>query len=184
MSDTSGMAAVDEAAATITQAQHTAAVATAREEGRRAGLAEAQASHATAVATARAEGAAAERDRIAGIEAAALPGHEKLVAECKADPTCTPGDAALKINAAERAKLTAAGAAIQNVETVTGKVPPAAATQPDAGGSKVPQTAEGWKAEWAASKTLQAEHASAEAYANWRQGVADGRVRIFQGGRK
>lgn len=184
MSDTSGMAAVDEAAATITQADHDTAVAAAREEGRRAGLASAQASNAEALAAARTEGATAERARIAGIEAAALPGHDKLVADCKADPGCTPGDAALRINAAERSKLTAAGAAIANIETATGKVLAAATTQPDGGTSDVPQTAEGWKAEWAASKTLQAEHASAEAYANWMQGVADGRVRIFQGGRK
>ncbi|WP_425065612.1 hypothetical protein [Reyranella sp.] len=184
MSDTSGMAAVDEAAATITTAQHTAAVAAAREEGRQAGLAEAQAGSAAALTAARAEGATAERARLAGIEAAALPGHDKLITDCKADPTCTPGDAALKVNAAERAKLTAAGASIAAVETATGKVPAAGTTQPDGGQAAVPQTAEGWKAEWAGSKTLQAEHASAEAYANWMQGVADGRVRIFQGGRK
>jgi|GEM_PF-867330 len=184
MSDTSGMAAVDEAAATITQADHAAAVATAREEGRRAGLAEAQASHAAAVTAARADGATAERERLAGIEAAALPGHDKLVADCKADPTCMPGEAALRINAAERAKLSAAGAAIANVETATGKVAAAVTTQPDAAQTRVPQTAEGWKAEWAGSTTLQAEHESAEAYANWMQGVADGRVRIFQGARK
>lgn len=184
MSDPSGMAAVDEAAATITQADHAAAVAAAREQGRQAGLAEAQAGSAGALTAARAEGATAERARIAGIEAAALPGHDKLVAECKADATCTPGDAALKINAAERGKLTAVGASIANVETATGKVTAATTTATDSGGVKeVPQTAEGWKAEWAGSKTLQAEHASAEAYANWMQGVADGRVRIFQGGR-
>lgn len=184
MSDTSGMAAVDEAAATITQADHAAAVARAREEGRQAGLAEAQASGATALTAARAEGATAERARLAGIEAAALPGHDKLVAECKADPSCTPGDAALRINAAERAKLSAAGTAIANVETATGKVAAAVTTQSSDGTRSVPQTAEGWKAEWASSKTLQAEHESAEAYANWMQGVADGRVRIFQGARK
>src|SRR5688500_16123997 len=122
MSSNSGMAAVDEAAATITQTDHNAALAAAREEGRAAGLAEAQAANQTAVAAARAEGATAERARLAGIESAALPGHDKLVADCKADPTCTPGDAALRINAAERAKLTVAGASIQNVEKVTGKV--------------------------------------------------------------
>lgn len=180
MSDNSGMAAVDQAAATITTANHTAAVAAAREEGRQAGLREAQ----TAVTAARAEGAAAERTRLAGIEAAALPGHDALVASCKADPACTPGDAALKITAAERAKLLAAGAAIRNVETVTGGIAAAVTTQPGASTPAVPQNAEGWKAEFAASKDLQAEFGNADAYANWKAGQAAGRVRIFQGGRK
>jgi hypothetical protein len=45
----------------------------------------------------------------------------------------------------------------------------------------VPQTAEGWKAEFAASVELQRDHASAETYAHWMQGVAEGPVRIIQG---
>lgn len=40
-------------------------------------------------------------------------------------------------------------------------------------------TAEQARVAWKASPKLQAEHASAEAYANWRQGVALGRVRIY-----
>lgn len=177
MSNESGMAAVDEAAATITAAQHSAAIATAREAGFRAGLAEGQ-------AEARAEGAAAERARLAGIESAALPGHDALIAQCKADPTCTPGDAALRVNTAEREKIKAHGASIANVEKATGNVGAAVTTQPDAGTAPVPQNADGWKAEWASSARLQSEHASADAYANWMQGVADGRVRIFSGSRK
>lgn len=177
MSNESGMAAVDEAAATITAAQHSAAIATAREAGFRAGLAEGQ-------AEARAEGAAAERARLAGIDAAALPGHDALIAACKADPTCTPGDAALRVNAAEREKIKAHGASIANVEQVTGAVGAAVTTQPAAGTVTVPQNVEGWKAEYAASAKLQSEHVSADAYANWMQGVADGRVRIFKGNRR
>jgi hypothetical protein len=179
MSDTSGMAAVDQAAATITTTEHRAALGVAREEGRQAGLTEAQ----TAIATARAEGAAAERARLAGIESAALPGHDALIASCKADPTCTPGDAALRINAAERAKLTAAGASIANVETVTRKIAASPTTQPDGGSADTPQTAEGWKAEYAASADLRRDFESAEAYANWKAGQAAGNVRIFKGSR-
>lgn len=178
MSD-SGMAAVDEAAATITQADHNAAVAAARAEGRLAGLAEAQRSNADAVATARTEAAAAERARIAGIEAAALPGHDKLVADCKADPACTPGEAALKINAAERAKLTVAGAAIANVETATGKVSAAVTTQPDIAGTVPgqPKSAEAHKADWEKSADLKRDFASADAYANYAAGIESGRIR-------
>ena len=41
--------------------------------------------------------------------------------------------------------------------------------------------AEDWMAEFKADKTQQAKHQSVESYANWKQGVADGRVRIFMG---
>lgn len=49
-----------------------------------------------------AQGAKDERERIAGIEAQAIPGHEALIAALKADPTKTPGDAAMAIVKAER----------------------------------------------------------------------------------
>lgn len=137
-----------------------------------------------ALAAARAEGATAERTRLAGIESAALPGHDALIAQCKADPTCTPGDAALRVNTAEREKIKAHGASIANVEQVTGAVGAAVTTQPDAGTVTFPQTVDGWKAEYAANAKLQSEHVSADAYANWKQGVADGRVRIFTGNRR
>ena len=168
MSNESGMAAVDEAAATITAAQHSAAIATAREAGFRAGLAEGQ-------AEARAEGAAAERARLAGIESAALPGHDALIAQCKADPTCTPGDAALRVNTAEREKIKAHGASIANVEKATGNVGAAVTTQPDAGTAPVPQNAEGWKAEFDRSPKLQAEYPSADAYVALKKAEAAGR---------
>lgn len=57
------------------------------------------------VAAIRAEGAAAERQRIADVEAQALPGHEALIAAMKSDGRSTGGDAAVKVLAAERAKL-------------------------------------------------------------------------------
>ena len=67
-----------------------------------------QTKHAAELAEVRAEaieaGAKAERERIAAIEAAALPGHEALVAQMKADGT-SAADAALKILAAEKNKL-------------------------------------------------------------------------------
>jgi signal peptide peptidase SppA len=48
--------------------------------------------------------ASAERERIFGIEAAALPGHEKLIASLKADPKATPELAALAVIKAERSR--------------------------------------------------------------------------------
>lgn len=57
-----------------------------------------------AVAEAAEKAAAAERERILGIEAQALPGHEELVAKLKADGKTTPEQAAVQILAAERAR--------------------------------------------------------------------------------
>jgi signal peptide peptidase SppA len=49
----------------------------------------------------RSEGAAAERERIQGIEEAALPGYERIVAEAKADGKSTGADVAFRIVKAE-----------------------------------------------------------------------------------
>lgn len=56
-------------------------------------------------------GAAAERTRIQGIEAALIPGHEKLIAGLKFDGKTTPGDAALAMVVAERGMREAAATA-------------------------------------------------------------------------
>jgi signal peptide peptidase SppA len=50
----------------------------------------------------RGEGAAAERVRVQGIEEAALPGYEQIVAEAKADGKSTGADVALRIVKAEK----------------------------------------------------------------------------------
>lgn len=131
-----------------------------------------------ALAAARLEGAAAERTRIAAIQSAALPGHEAIVAACIADGS-SAGDAALRINAAENATRTAARAAIQGVEGATAGVKPAPSANP-APVAAVPQTADGWKAEWAASAQLQSEFRSGETYANYMQGVSTGRIRVLK----
>lgn len=59
---------------------------------------------AQGVAQGMKDGAAAEHARIAGIEAAMLPGHEKIIAAHKADPKMTPADASLAVITAERAR--------------------------------------------------------------------------------
>lgn len=63
------------------------------------------ASHPEIADAFRAEGATAERERILGIEAQAMPGHEKLIASLKADGKTTPADAAMQILSSEREKL-------------------------------------------------------------------------------
>ncbi|MBB6319252.1 signal peptide peptidase SppA [Paraburkholderia tropica] len=57
----------------------------------------------------REAGASAERARILGIEAHAFPGHEKAIAEMKADGKTTPDQAAARILTAQRETLAKAG---------------------------------------------------------------------------
>lgn len=83
----------------------------------------------------RAEGAAAERERIAGLEALAMPGTEDLVAKFKADGT-QPAQAAIEILKAAKAGGTAqpgAAAHLQALKTTENALqPPAAGTGEDA----------------------------------------------------
>jgi ClpP class serine protease len=67
--------------------------------------------HAALFAQVRSEGAQAERDRVAGVRAALLPGHEALIEQLVADGTTTPAQAAAAVIAAERETLAAAAAA-------------------------------------------------------------------------
>lgn len=62
-------------------------------------------------AAAFARGQQAERERVVGVRAAALPGHEKLVEQLAADGKTTPAEAAMAVLAAERAATTAAATA-------------------------------------------------------------------------
>lgn len=155
------------AARTHSQADLDAAVAAARNEGFVAG---------------RTEGAAAERARILGIEALAMPGHEKLIADMKADGATTPEQAAVKLIQAEKQAGAQRLGAVARVEATTSVVPaaPSASVAPAPVAQPVVQTADGWKAEFAASPALQEEFGNAETYAAFKQGEASGRVRILR----
>jgi hypothetical protein len=74
--------------------------------------------HETALAKARQDGAAAERDRIAGVRAAGLPGHDALIERLAADGHTSPGEAALAVNSAER-ELRQAAATARGMEAPT-----------------------------------------------------------------
>lgn len=81
----------------------------------------------------QAEGASAERARIQAVEEQSLPGHEALINTLKFDGKSGPGDAAMAINAAERAQRTSRAAALQGdapaplplAPTASAPVPPA-----------------------------------------------------------
>jgi len=95
--------------------------------------------NAAAVAAASTTAAAAERDRINGVRATALPGHEKLVETLAFDGKTTPAEAALVVNAAHRASITAAAAAH---DADAPKALPHAAAPSDAGKTRTEMATE------------------------------------------
>lgn len=85
--------------------------------------AEATAGHADALAAATEAGAQAERDRIAGVKAQAIPGHEALIEQLAFDGKSTGADAAMAIVAAEKqARETALASIDENSQPVVPSV--------------------------------------------------------------
>ncbi|WP_263418679.1 S49 family peptidase [Terriglobus albidus] len=126
-----------EAAMQYTQEQYDAAVKTAREEG-----------HAAGVAEGTKNGAAAELARIKGVSEQALPGHQTLIQTLMFDGQTSAGEAAIKVNAAEREARKKAGEDMHNdaptpapgavVPTVTAPAPEQPST-PENADAKDPQ---------------------------------------------
>jgi hypothetical protein len=172
-----GLAAVNAAAESVSRSDHDAAVAKARADGKAEGVAE-------ATAAGRREGADAERTRIAGIQAHAIKGHEALIAACIADGACSPDMAAGRILAAEKKLRDAQMAGVAGVEAVTGKVAAAPTSQPNppATGAEKATTPDGWKAEYEASAELRAEFATLGDYVALKAAEASGKVKVFAPG--
>lgn len=84
----------------------------------------------------RAEGAEAERKRLAGIEALAMPGAEEIIAAAKADPTASAESTAIKVLAAVRegkpGNSAANAAALAGMRNTEAGIKPPAALQTDA----------------------------------------------------
>lgn len=130
----------------------------------------------------RIEGAQAERDRIAAVEAQAMPGHEALIAVLKADGKTTGPEAAVQVLAAEKAK----GAA-----QLKGQIADAPAPAPHAMAPVVTAHAaedanlpieERCEAKWNQDPAIRAEFTNLEAYVAYERAVAGGKVKIL--GRK
>ena len=150
-------------------------------ESKPTSVAELTAAFPDLVASIRAAAASAECKRIAGIDALEAKGHDELIARMKADGKSSPADVALAINLAEKATRRQQAAAIAEVESMTSNVKPAPSAA--GAGNEPPSkaaTPEGWKAEFAASKTLQGEFASADDYVAFK--ANESKVRIL--GRK
>lgn len=107
--------------------------------------------------------ATAERDRILGIEAVALPGHDDLIASMKADGKTTKGDAAINITAAEKE---AAKNRLEGLSQLDAAAAGVVSTPSSDGGSALTKasTPDEWKAEWQASEEMQVQHLTADAY--------------------
>jgi signal peptide peptidase SppA len=134
-----------------------------------------------AIAEARREGADGERARILALEEAAPDGYDDLVAAAKADPGQTAETLAVAIlkkqkqdgaqHLEQRAKASDELNDLKSRASATG----------DAGAAAVPQTEDGWKAEWAASEKLRAEYVNAADYIAYRKAEARGGVKILTG---
>lgn len=147
------------------------------------GKAEAKAEAKNDVEAARKAGADAERERILGIEKAALPGHEAIIAAHKADATKTPADAAMAIIEAEKGNR---GKQLKALETdedgmkIRGEpANPGSAPAASAGDGK--EGVDKYKAEWAADPKLASEFSNFEAYASLRSMEEQGRVKVYKG---
>jgi hypothetical protein len=146
-------------------------------------LTAAAAQHATELAAARADGAKLERERIQAVEAALLPGHEKLIASLKFDGKTDGGTAALAVLAAEKTKLGAAAAALS--ADAPAPVKPAATPaveQPaktDLMADKSKPIDERCKATWEGSAEIRAEFGSLAAFTAFSRAQEAGQVRML-----
>ena len=120
----------------------------------------------------KAIGVKSERERILAVEAAGLPGHEKLIAKLKADGTTTGPEAAAEVVKAENAKLSSG---LNTLKAEAGKpVENSAEETETTSAGKTP------KEKWDADSKLRAEYgddfAAFEAY---EKALAEGRVRVL-----
>jgi ClpP class serine protease len=125
-------------------------------------------------------GAEAERSRIQGIEALAMPGHDALIAQLKYDGETTAEQAAVKILTAE--KTTRASMADKLGQDTPKPLPHAPAAFNDGegadGGEKLTGQAK-WEHEWKCSESLQAEFKTIESYVAYQKANEKGLVKRF-----
>lgn len=157
---------------TYSEADYKAAVDKALDEGMKLGLDEG-----------RKTGASLERDRILGIERVALPGHEKLVAELKADGSTQPSAAAEKILEAEKLTRERRLDAIrQDAAAVDVPAAPSASGDPKPVAEDANRPLEERaKAKWDSDATIRAEFGEDYAsYLAWRKADERGDARILR----
>ena len=144
------------------------------------------ANHAELLATlehdAHAAGARAECDRIKGVEAAALPGHEELIASLKFDGVTSGPEASAQVIAAERAKRTNALATLRSDAPQPVPNAPAPEPEPAAKTTEDPDAPleDRAKATWDSDKELRNEFGTFEAYHGYRRASERGLIKVLK----
>jgi hypothetical protein len=144
-----------------------------------------QAAYPNLVSEISAAAAAGERNRIQGILSLTAIGEEQtaLVRAAVADGRSTKADVALQIHEADQATKA------RHLQNLKGADSEAAVVNaaPNAGGAgsktSFASNPDGWKAEWnaaAADSEMRRDFPTADHYAQYQQGVADGRIRILK----
>lgn len=142
--------------------------------------------HAELLATlehdAHAAGARAECDRIKGVEAAALPGHEELIASLKFDGITSGPEASAQVIAAERAKRSNALATLRSDAPAPLPNAPAPTSEPVAKTAEDPDAPleERAKATWDSDKEVRAEFGTFEAYHGYRRAEDKGLIKVLK----
>lgn len=137
--------------------------------------------YAAGLAEGKKLGAEAERSRIQGIEALAMPGHDALIAQLKFDGATTAEQAAVQILSAEK---TARAEMVDKIARDTPKPVPHAPAAFNDGGTDGGETLVGaakWEHEWKHSEALQAEFPVMATYIAYQKANEKGQVRQFGG---
>lgn len=171
-----GVSTLDELIANLKQ--RAAGVASQINEGAQMDLETLKAEYPDLVLAIAADAAAAERSRIADVEAQALPGHDALVAQLKADGKTTGPEAAAAILAAEKQKLAgmAAQLAADAPAPVPHAVPPSDSAAESADDRPVEERA---KSQWDADSAIRKEFASLGAFTAYLKNHEAGRARVL-----
>lgn len=171
-----GVSTLDELIANLKQ--RAAGVASQINEGAQMDLETLKAEYPDLVLAIAADAAAAERSRIADVEAQALPGHDALVAQLKADGKTTGPEAAAAILAAEKQKL--AGMAAQLAADAPAPVPHAVPPSDSAAESPDDRPVEERaKSQWDADSAIRKEFASLGAFTAYLKNHEAGRARVL-----
>lgn len=146
-------------------------------EGKELGKAEAKAETAKAVS----EAVAADRTRMAALDGllmkvAGNADGEKIVAAAKADGSSAEATALKLADAGAFTKAAVLGALAKDDKGAGGASPAAAGADQ----AQVPQTKEGWTAEWNASADLKAAYPKVEHYTAFKAAEARGGVKILE----
>ena len=128
-------------------------------------------------------GSAAERKRIASVEAQCLVGHEALIAQLKADGKTTGEQAAIMVLNAEKEKRKTRLQALE--ETSIKPVPPSNtdAVQFNTIDPNLP-IEEKAKVEWDKTPAIRAEFGSVQSYTAYMKAIESGRAKILNKGGK